>query len=78
MFNLDIIEGKEISIKDLATLILKIMNADLKIHWETQKPNGQPRRCVSIEKAKNKIGFEPKISLEEGLKLTIDAFQKND
>lgn len=68
--------GKEISIKDLATLILKIMNADLKIHWETQKPNGQPRRCVSIEKAKNKIGFEPKISLKEGLKLTIEAFSK--
>ena len=50
------------------------MNIDLKISWETEKPNGQPRRCGSIEKAKNKIGFQPKISLEEGLKLTIDSF----
>ncbi len=66
--------GNEISIKDLAKLILKTMNVDLKISWEINKPNGQPRRCVSIEKAKNKIGFQPKVSLEDGLKLTIDSF----
>ena len=66
--------GKEISIKDLAHLIIKIMNANLKISWEVDKPNGQPKRCVSIEKAKNEIGFQPKISLEDGLKLTIDSF----
>ena len=70
--------GKEISIKDLANLILKTMNTDLKISWETEKPNGQPRRCVSIEKAKNKIGFQPKISLEEGLKLTADSFMNKN
>ena len=66
--------GKEVSIKDLAHLIIKIMNANLKISWEVEKPNGQPKRCVSIEKAKNEIGFQPKISLEDGLKLTIDSF----
>jgi len=66
--------GKEVSIKDLAHLIIKIMNANLKISWEVDKPNGQPKRCVSIEKAKNEIGFQPKISLEDGLKLTIDSF----
>ena len=66
--------GKEVSIKDLAHLIIKIMNANLKISWEVEKPNGQPKRCVSIEKAKNKIGFHPKVSLEDGLKLTIDSF----
>ena len=66
--------GKEVSIKDLAHLIIKIMNANLKISWEVDKPNGQPKRCVSIEKAKNEIGFRPKISLEDGLKLTIDSF----
>jgi len=66
--------GIEISIKDLATLIIKLMNANLKISWDVNKPNGQPKRCVSIEKAKNKIGFQPKISLEDGLKLTIDSF----
>jgi len=66
--------GIEISIKDLANLIIKTMNANLKISWDINKPNGQPKRCVSIEKAKNKIGFKPKVSLEDGLKLTIDSF----
>jgi len=66
--------GIEISIKDLANLIIKTMNANLKISWDVNKPNGQPKRCVSIEKAKNKIGFQPKVSLEDGLKLTIDSF----
>ena len=66
--------GIEISIKDLANLIIKTMNANLKISWDVNKPNGQPKRCVSIEKAKNKIGFNPKVSLEDGLKLTIDSF----
>jgi GDP-L-fucose synthase len=71
--------GKEISIKDLANLIIKIMNANLKISWEIDRPNGQPKRCVSIEKAKNKIGFQPKVSLEDGLKLTVNSFiQKNN
>ena len=66
--------GKEISINDLAHLIIKIMNANLKISWDVDKPNGQPKRCVSIEKAKHEIGFQPKISLEDGLKLTTDSF----
>jgi GDP-L-fucose synthase len=66
--------GREISIKNLAELIIKLMNVNLKIFWETDKPNGQPRRCVSIEKAKHEIDFESKISLEEGLRLTIDSF----
>lgn len=63
--------GNEISIKELALLILKLMDTNIEIKWETDKPNGQPRRCVSIEKAKKVIGFEPKTSMEEGLRKTI-------
>jgi len=68
--------GREITIKELVELIKKIMNADnLIIKWNTQKPNGQPRRCLSIEKAKKEIGFTPKISMEEGLKRTIEWYE---
>ena len=67
--------GREITIKELIELIQKLMNAeDLIINWNTAKPNGQPRRCLSIEKAKKEIGFIPKISMEEGLRRTIDWF----
>jgi GDP-L-fucose synthase len=72
--------GKEITIRELAELIIKLMNADLKIRWDTQKPNGQPRRCLNIDKAKREIGFTSSISMEEGLRRTIEwyeAEQKN-
>jgi len=60
--------GKEVSINDLISKIFKLMNVDLEIDWQTDKPNGQPRRCVSSDRAKHEIGFQPEIALEEGLK----------
>ena len=67
--------GIEISIKELAEKLLKITNANLEIIWETDKPNGQPRRCVDNQKAKNEIEFEPKISMDEGLKRTVEWYE---
>ena len=67
--------GIEISIKELAEKLLKITNTDLEIIWETDKPNGQPRRCVNNQKAKNEIEFEPKISIDEGLKRTVEWYE---
>ena len=68
--------GREITIKELVGLLKNIMHADnLVIKWNTQKPNGQPRRCLSIEKAKREIGFSPKISMEEGLRRTVKWFE---
>jgi len=66
--------GIEISIKDLASLIIRLMDAKLEIKWMTEMPNGQPRRCVSIEKASRDIGYRPKVTLEEGLTRTIEWF----
>lgn len=67
--------GIEISIKELAEKLLKIIDVDLEIIWETNKPNGQPRRCVDNQKAKNQIQFEPKISMDEGLKRTVEWYE---
>ena len=68
--------GREITIKELIKLIKNLMNADnLIIKWNTQKPNGQPRRCLSIDKAKREMGFTPKISMEDGLRRTIEWFE---
>ena len=53
------------------------MNTDIEIIWDTNKPNGQPRRCISIERARKEIGFEPKIEFDEGLKHTIDWYESN-
>ena len=65
---------KEISIKQLAKLISELMKFDGKITWDTSKPNGQPRRCVSNKKAREKLNFKPEISLTEGLRRTIEWY----
>jgi len=68
--------GREITINELVELIIKLMNADLKIRWNTQKPNGQPRRCLNIDKAKKEIGFVPSVSIEDGLRKTIEWYEE--
>jgi GDP-L-fucose synthase len=65
---------EEISIKDLVNMISTLMNFDGAIKWDTSKPNGQPRRCVSNKRAEEKIGFKPQVKLKDGLKNTIDWF----
>ena len=66
--------SEETSIKKLVSLISDILDYDGKIVWDKSKPNGQPRRCISYIRAKEKIGFEPKTRLSDGLKQTIDWF----
>ena len=65
---------EEISIKQLADIISDLMKFDGKITWDTSKPNGQPRRCVSNKRAEEKLNFKPEISLKEGLRRTIECY----
>jgi len=69
--------GYEISIKDLITLICELMGYDGEIVWETDKPNGQPRRCLDTERAKQAFGFTAEVEFRTGLKNTIDWWRKN-
>ncbi|MBD2329980.1 GDP-L-fucose synthase [Alkalinema sp. FACHB-956] len=69
--------NREISIKDLIELICQLMEFDGKIVWETEQPNGQPRRCLDTQRAKERFGFEAKVSFEEGLKNTIEWYRAN-
>lgn len=66
--------GKEISIKDLANLICQLMKFKGEIRWDRTKPDGQPRRCLDISRAKQEFGFEAKTDFKEGLKKTIDWY----
>ncbi|MAS50346.1 MAG: GDP-fucose synthetase [Chloroflexi bacterium] len=65
---------EEISIKELAELICNLMGFNGDIIWDSTKPNGQPRRCVSNKRAEKEFGFKPNTKLDEGLKSTIDWF----
>ena len=64
--------GKEISIADLASLIRDIGGYhDISIQWEKEKPNGQPRRCLDVSRAKSELGWEAETSITEILRKTI-------
>lgn len=69
--------NEEVAIKNLVELICHLMNFDGKIVWETDKPNGQPRRCLDTQRAKERFGFIAKTPFKEGLKNTIDWYREN-
>ena len=71
---INISNEEEISIKELVSVIAELMSFNGKIEWDTSKPNGQPRRCVSNKKAEEKFGFIPEVTLKDGLNQTIEWF----
>jgi len=68
--------GEEISIKNLAEKLKKIAGFKGKIVYETDKPDGMPRRILDLTKI-FALGWRPKISLKEGLKLTYQWYKNN-
>lgn len=69
--------GYEISIGELAIKIKQFVEFDGEIEFEKSKPNGQPRRFLDTSKAKRLLGWEAKVSFDDGLKNTIDWFMNN-
>ena len=69
--------GFEITIKNLVNIIAEYIGFKGKIIWDTNKPNGQPRRCLDTSKAEIEFGFKAKTNLNEGLKKTIKWYLDN-
>ncbi|NEO58572.1 MAG: GDP-L-fucose synthase [Okeania sp. SIO3B5] len=67
----------EVKIRDLVELICDLMEFQGEIIWETDKPNGQPRRCLDTQKAKEKFGFVANVDFKQGLKNTIEWYREN-
>jgi len=69
--------GEEVTIRDLATMIAEMIGFKGRIEWDRTKPNGQPRRCLDVNRAKQLFAFRAKHSLRDGLMKTIEWFQSN-
>lgn len=69
--------NEEVAIKDLVELICELMDFQGEIVWETDKPNGQPRRCLDTQRAKERFGFTAATAFKQGLKNTIDWYREN-
>lgn len=69
--------GEEITIRNLAAMIAVEVGFTGRIEWDSSKPNGQPRRCLDVNRAKELFGFQAKHSLQDGLRKTIQWFHSN-
>lgn len=66
----------EISIRELAEKVLKITKSRSKIVYKTLPQDDPVRRCPNITLAKERLGWQPKTNLEEGLKKTVEYFKR--
>ncbi len=67
--------GREISIRELAELIARLMGFDGEIRWDAEQPDGQPRRSLDTSLAHELFGFRAQERLEDGLRTTIDWYR---
>ena len=66
--------GKDITIKDLAETIADVVGFKGEVVWDTSKPNGTPRKVLNVDKIES-LGWEPKVSLREGIKKTYELYK---
>ncbi|MGQ0644810.1 MAG: GDP-L-fucose synthase family protein [Elusimicrobiota bacterium] len=66
--------GFEIAVKDLAAMIARLTGFRGRLRWDASRPDGQPRRMLDVRRAKEKFGFQARMSLENGLRKTIDWY----
>ena len=69
--------GHEISIKSLAEMIVRQTGFQGTLVWQTDKPNGQPRRGLDVSRAKELFGWSAQVPFEEGMRRTIEWFKEN-
>ena len=67
--------GFEISIRDLAELIVELTGFKGRIVWDTEKPDGQPRRMLDVSRARREFGFEAETPFRKGLEKTISWYR---
>jgi GDP-L-fucose synthase len=69
--------GWEINIRDLVAIIANKMGYMGGINFDASKPDGQPRRCLNVQKAYEEFGFEAETTFEVGLQETIEWFERH-
>lgn len=68
--------GREITIRELVMIIAKLTAFDGQILWDASKPDGQPRRALDTSRARERFGFTALTSFEDGLRATIEWYER--
>jgi len=74
--HLNIGTGEDLSIKELSTKISQISGFKGETKWDLSKPDGTPRKVLDVSRLRA-LGWEPKVSLDEGIRETIQYFESN-
>lgn len=69
--------GREVSIAELAALVRDATGFAGEIVWDASMPDGQPRRCLDVSRAKKMFGWEAVTPLEDGLRRTVAWYEAN-
>ncbi len=69
--------GQEVTIRELVETVKTVTGFDGEIRWDTSKPDGQPRRKLDTQRAAERFGFTSQISLEDGLRQTVQWWEAN-
>jgi GDP-L-fucose synthase len=67
--------GREITIRELVELIVRVAGFEGGVRWDTTKPDGQPRRSLDTSRATLRFGFTAQTSFEDGLQRTLDWYE---
>ena len=68
--------GEDVTIKELAETIVDVVGYKNYYEWDTDKPNGTPRKVLNVDKIKS-LGWEPKIGLRDGIESTYKWYLEN-
>lgn len=66
--------GVETKIRDLARMVAEAVGYEGTTTWDTSRPDGQPTRRLDVSRARERIGFEARVSLEDGLARTVESY----
>jgi GDP-L-fucose synthase len=69
--------GREISIRDLATMIAELTGFRGTFAWNASRPDGQPRRALDVSRARDGFGWSARVPFEEGLAATISWYRES-
>ncbi|HJN72772.1 MAG TPA: GDP-L-fucose synthase [Myxococcota bacterium] len=66
--------GQEFTIRELVETVASVCGFTGEVRWDTDKPDGQPRKCLDVSRAAERFGWRAQIDLEQGLRRTVDWF----
>lgn len=74
----NIASGRPVTIRDVLSTILRASDyEDAPVEYDTTKPTMIPKRLIDISLAKKTLGWEPKVSLQDGIQRTVDWYKEN-